>query len=95
MAFSGSRALMSAWGALAPVVTTVLVVANRRTQLSAHQLNLLVRDMHTPLIDGLLAGEADEIARLLQRQFENTDYLRRVRPDVPTLTPPASASGLR
>jgi GntR family transcriptional regulator, gluconate operon transcriptional repressor len=95
MAFSGSRALMSAWGALAPVVTTVLVVANRRTQLSAHQLNLLVRDLHTPLIDGLLSGDADEIARLLQRQFENTDYLRRVRPDVPTLTPPPSASGLR
>jgi DNA-binding GntR family transcriptional regulator len=95
MAFSGSRALMSAWGALAPVVTTVLVVANRRTQLSAHQLNLLVRDMHTPLIDGLLAGDAVEIARLLQRQFENTDYLRRVRPDVPTLTPPPSASGSR
>jgi DNA-binding GntR family transcriptional regulator len=91
MAFSGSRALMSAWGALAPVVTTVLVVANRRTQLSALQLNQLVRDMHTPLIDGLMAGDADEIARLLQRQFENTDYLRRVRPDVPTLTPPPSA----
>ena len=36
VAFSGSRALMSAWSALAPVVTTVLVVANRRTQLSAH-----------------------------------------------------------
>jgi DNA-binding GntR family transcriptional regulator len=91
MAFSGSRALMSAWGALAPVVTTVLVVANRRTQLSAQQLNQLVRDMHTPLIDGLMAGDADEIARLLQRQFENTDYLRQVRPDVPTLTPPPPA----
>jgi GntR family transcriptional regulator, gluconate operon transcriptional repressor len=95
MAFSGSRALMSAWGALAPVVTTVLIVANRRTQLSAQQLNQLVRDMHTPLIDGLMAGDADEIARLLQRQFANTDYLRRVRPDVPSLTPPPSASGLR
>ena len=43
--------------------------------------------MHTPLIDGLLAGDADELARLLQRQFENTDYLRQVRPDVPTLDP--------
>jgi DNA-binding GntR family transcriptional regulator len=87
VAFSGSRALISAWGALAPVVTTVLVVANRRTQLSADQLNLLVRDMHTPLIDGLLAGAADELARLLKHQFENTDYLRRVRPNVATLTP--------
>ena len=94
VAFSGSRALMSAWSALAPVVTTVLVVANRRTQLSAHQLNQLVRDMHTPLIDGLLAGDANELARLLQRQFENTDYLRQVRPDVPTLTPPSLTSGL-
>ena len=94
VAFSGSRALMSAWSALAPVVTTVLVVANRRTQLSAHQLNQLVRDMHTPLIDGLVAGDADELARLLQRQFENTDYLRQVRPDVPTLTPRTLTSGL-
>jgi len=34
--------------------------------------------MHTPFMDGLLAGEADEIARLLQRAVENTDYLRRV-----------------
>jgi DNA-binding GntR family transcriptional regulator len=87
MAFSGSRALMSAWGALAPVVTTVLVVANRRTQLSAHQLNRLVRDMHAPLIEGLLAGDADALGRLLQHQFENTDYLRQVRPDVATLKP--------
>jgi hypothetical protein len=93
MAFSGSRALMSAWGALAPVVTTVLVVANRRTQLSAQQLKLLVRDLHTPLIDGLMAGDANEIARLLQRQFENTDYLRQVRPDVATLTPPPPPAG--
>jgi DNA-binding GntR family transcriptional regulator len=87
VAFSGSRALMSAWGALAPVVTTVLVVANRRTQLSVDQLNVLVRDMHRPLIKALLAADADELARLLQRQFENTDYLRQVRPDVATLTP--------
>ena len=87
VAFSGSRALMSAWSALAPVVTTVLVVANRRTQLSAQQLNVLVRDLHTPIIDGLLAVDADEIARLLQRQFEGTDYLRRVQPDVATLNP--------
>jgi DNA-binding GntR family transcriptional regulator len=94
VAFSGSRALMSAWSALAPVVTTVLVVANRRTQLSAHQLNQLVRDLHTPLIHGLLAGDADELARLLQRQFENTDYLRQVRPDVPTLSPRSLTSGL-
>jgi DNA-binding GntR family transcriptional regulator len=87
VAFSGSRALMSAWSALAPVVTTVLVVANRRTQLSASQLNVLVRDLHTPIIDGLLAVDAEEIARLLQRQFEGTDYLRRVQPDVATLNP--------
>ena len=51
----------------------------------------LVRDLHTPLIDGLMAVDADEIARLLQRQFEGTDYLRQVRPDVPTLTPPPPA----
>jgi DNA-binding GntR family transcriptional regulator len=87
VAFSGSRSLMSAWSALAPVLTTVLVVANRRTQLSAGQLKVLVRDMHTPLIDGLVAGDADELARLLQHQFENTDYLRQVRPDVATLKP--------
>jgi hypothetical protein len=68
-------------------VTTVLVVANRRTQLSADQLNLLVRDMHRPLINALHTADADELARLLQRQFENTDYLRQVRPDVATLTP--------
>jgi DNA-binding GntR family transcriptional regulator len=89
MAYSGSRALMSAWGALAPVLTTVLVVANRRTELSAEQLTTLVRNLHTPLVEGLLSGDADEVGRLLQRQFENTDYLRRVRPDVATLTPPA------
>ena len=87
VAFSGSRSLMSAWGALAPVLTSVLVVANRRTQLSAGQLKVLVRDMHTPLVDGLLAGDADELARLLRHQFENTDYLRQVRPDVATLQP--------
>ena len=91
VAFSGSLALMSAWGALAPVVTAVLVVANRRARFSTRALSDVVRSLHTPILDALLTEDADEISRLLQRQFENTDYLRQVEHDVPTLVPPGNA----
>jgi hypothetical protein len=74
-------------------VTAVLVVANRRARFSTRALSDVVRSLHTPILDALLTEDADEISRLLQRQFENTDYLRQVEHDVPTLVPPGNALG--
>jgi hypothetical protein len=74
-------------------VTAVLVVANRRARFSTRALSDVVRNLHTPILDALLTEDADEISRLLQSQFEGTDYLRQVEHDVPTLAPPTNVVG--
>lgn len=68
--FSGSRSLLRAWLALAPVITTVIAVANRRVGLSSTELHALVRDLHVPIVEAVVARDLKAAKRCLEEHFE-------------------------
>ena len=63
VAYGGSRSLLQAWLALAPVILTVLVVANRRAELDQYELHTYLEGIHTPIVDALVREDERRAAR--------------------------------
>ncbi len=74
--FSGSRFLIEAWQAIAPVIQTVITVGNRRLTAAdpAEHFARIVAS-HRPLLDAIERGAADEACALLRDQFGLTGSL--------------------
>jgi DNA-binding GntR family transcriptional regulator len=74
--FSGSRFLVEAWQAIAPVIQTVITVGNRRLTAAdpAEHFTRIVGS-HRPLLDAIARGAADEACALLRDQFGLTGSL--------------------
>ena len=77
VAYGGSRSLLQAWLALAPVILTVLVVANRRAELDQYELHEYLDGIHAPIVDALVREDADAVRSELRMHFVPTDYYRR------------------
>jgi GntR family transcriptional regulator, gluconate operon transcriptional repressor len=75
--YGGSRSLLQAWLALAPVILTVLVVANRRAELDQFELHEYLEGIHTPIVDALVREDADTVRDELRLHFIPKDYYRR------------------
>jgi GntR family transcriptional regulator, gluconate operon transcriptional repressor len=75
--YGGSRSLLQAWMALAPVIFTVLVVANRRAELDQYELHDYLEGIHTPIVDALVREDAAAVRQELELHFIPTDYYRR------------------
>jgi DNA-binding GntR family transcriptional regulator len=76
LGFSGSRFLIEAWQAIAPVIQTVITVGNRRLAAAdpAEHITRIVGS-HRPLLDAIGRGAADEACALLRDQFGLTGSL--------------------
>jgi DNA-binding GntR family transcriptional regulator len=73
---SGSRFLVEAWQAVAPVIQTVIAIGNRRfaeADPATHFRRIVAS--HEPLVATLRSARPDAAARLLQDQFELTASL--------------------
>jgi DNA-binding GntR family transcriptional regulator len=71
--FSGSRFLVQAWLAIAPVIHTVIVVANQRlaTRSPASHFNRIL-DAHRPVVEAIVSGDAEMATGILREQFDVT-----------------------
>jgi DNA-binding GntR family transcriptional regulator len=71
--FSGSRFLVQSWLAIAPVIHTVIVVANQRlaTRDPASDYNQIL-NQHRPVVNAIVRGEADVATTILRKQFDVT-----------------------
>jgi DNA-binding GntR family transcriptional regulator len=81
LAFSGSRFLMEAWQAIAPVIQTVITVGNQRLAAAdpAKHMTRIVSS-HRPLLEAIGRGAAEEACALLRDQFGLTGSLFDGRP---------------
>ena len=86
--FSDNRSLLRAWEALAPVVTAVIEVANRSLGLDGRTVHAYLLRAHAPIVDAILAGDADPAIASLREQFSVTDYFSANR--VPRVTSAAA-----
>lgn len=71
--FSGSRFLVQAWLAIAPVIHTVIVVANQRLATrdpASHYTQIL--GTHRPVVDAIVSRDAELATSILRQQFEVT-----------------------
>jgi GntR family transcriptional regulator of gluconate operon len=75
--YGGSRSLLQAWMALAPVILTVLVVANRRAELDQYELHTYLEGIHTPIVDAIVREDEAALRAELEVHFVPTDYYRR------------------
>jgi GntR family transcriptional regulator of gluconate operon len=75
---SGSRFLLQAWLALAPVIHTVITLGNRSLAEQDPERNFTrIIDSHAVIVDSLRRGEADEVVASLATQFEFTQRVFR------------------
>jgi DNA-binding GntR family transcriptional regulator len=74
--FSGSRFLVDAWQAIAPVIQTVITVGNRRLTAAdpAEHFTRIVAS-HRPLLAAIERRDAGDACRLLRAQFGLTGSL--------------------
>lgn len=71
--FSGSRFLVQAWLAIAPVIQAVITLANRHLAAQDPESNFVrIVDSHRVLVDALTAYDGEAAARALNEQFELT-----------------------
>jgi DNA-binding GntR family transcriptional regulator len=86
---SGSRFLVQAWQAIAPVLHTVITLGNRSLAQHDPTWNFeRIIDAHQRLVDPIVAGEADRAVEGLAEQFSLTTNMFARRND-----DPASISG--
>jgi GntR family transcriptional regulator of gluconate operon len=70
---SGSRFLVQAWLALAPVIHTVITLGNRSLAERDPERNFgRIIESHSLIVDSLRAGDADEVVSSLAKQFSFT-----------------------
>lgn len=76
LGFSGSRFLIEAWQAIAPVIQTVITVGNQRLAAAdpAEHFTRIVAS-HRPLLEAIGRGAADDACALLRDQFGLTGSL--------------------
>ena len=71
--FGGSRFLLSAWLALAPVLQAVITIGNRRLARQdpvSHHRRILAA--HEPILEPLARFDTEAVVRMLAEQFELT-----------------------
>jgi DNA-binding GntR family transcriptional regulator len=70
---SGSRFLVQAWLALAPVIHTVITLGNRSLAEQDPERNFArIIESHALIVDSLTAGDSDEVVASLATQFSFT-----------------------
>lgn len=71
--FSGSKFLVQSWLAIAPVIHTVVVVANQRLATRDPLTNYSkILDEHRPVVDAIVESDAETATRILRKQFDVT-----------------------
>jgi DNA-binding GntR family transcriptional regulator len=82
---SGSRFLMQAWLALAPVIHTVITIGNRRLAEREPEQNFArILATHRPLVAAIAAQDATRAVALLIQQFDVTTSMFTARDDSET-----------
>jgi len=82
---SGSRFLLQAWLALAPVIHTVITIGNRRLAERDPERNFArILATHRPLVAAVAAGDAARATALLVEQFDVTTSMFTSRDDPET-----------
>ena len=71
MELSGSRFLVQAWRAIAPVIQAVITIGNRRLAAQEPTSNLArIVDSHRRLLGALESGSVESAEAMLAEQFE-------------------------
>lgn len=74
--FSGSRFLVQAWLAIAPVIHTVIAIGNRRLVTRDPESNFQrILATHRPIVDAILVEDAQKAAAVLAEQFGVTQSM--------------------
>ncbi len=81
---AGSRFLLQAWLALAPVIHTVITIGNRRLGERDPERNFArILAAHRPLVEAIAAADAPRAVALLATQFEVTTSMFAARESAP------------